>query len=62
MSKKVITREDKYLFFKNNKLNINLKVKKTLVIDLDETLIHCIKNENIISDLDLQIKIEEIEM
>ena len=62
MSKKVITREDKYLFFKNNKLNINLKVKKTLVIDLDETLINCIKNENIISDLDLQIKIEEIEM
>ena len=51
MSKKVITREDKYLFFINNKLNINLKVKKTLVIDLDETLIHCIKNENIISDL-----------
>lgn len=32
------------------------------MIDLDETLVHCIKNENIISDLDLEIEIENMKM
>ena len=34
-----------------------MKDKKSLILDLDETLIHCIKEENIKSDLDIEIEI-----
>jgi len=31
-------------------------------LDLDETLIHCIKEENVKSDLDIEIEIQKVTM